>query len=107
MVSVDGRTRWVLARGRFTSDHVGRPLDGSGILVDITQMRMSEDTLSEAEVRTGDAPLELAADHSIAAQQAIVELRDPELKARADALLMGLGQRLARQEVQERRRHMN
>ena len=107
VVSVDGRTRWVLARGRFTIDHAGQPMDGSGILVDITRMRMSEGTFGEAEVCAEDAPLERAADHVIAAQEAIAELQDPELKAHADALLMGLGRRLARQEVQERRRRMN
>ncbi|MGT2488589.1 hypothetical protein ACU4GA_27105 [Methylobacterium oryzae CBMB20] len=42
-----------------------------------------------------------------AAQQAIVELQDAELKAQADTLLMALGRRLAQQEVRERRRRMN
>ena len=107
VVSVDGRTRWVLARGRFTSDHAGRPMNGSGILADITRMRMTEGTFNEVEPYAEETPLERAADHAIAAQQAIVELQDPELKAHADALLMGLGRRLARQEVQVRRRRMN
>jgi len=107
VVSVDGRTRWVLARGRFTNDHDDRPVDGSGIFVDITRMRMSEGSFVEAEVCTVDPPLERAADHVIAAQKAIVELQDPELKVHADALLIGLGRRLARQEVQERSRRMN
>lgn len=107
VISADGRTRWVLARGRFSSDHAGRPLNGSGILVDITQMRMSEGIFSEVEIPSGEAPLERAADHAIAAQQAIVELQDRELKAHTDVLLMALGRKLAQQEVQERRRHMN
>jgi hypothetical protein len=105
--SIDGRTRWVLARGRFTSDADGSPLVGSGILVDITRMRMSEGTFNEAESFPDEAPLDRAADHAIAAQQAIAEMADPELKVLADALLIVLGRKLARREVQERRRHMN
>ncbi|MCJ2021778.1 PAS domain-containing protein [Methylobacterium sp. E-065] len=107
VISADGRTRWVLARGRFSTDHAGRPLSGSGILVDITGMRMGEDALDEADAHAGEAPLDRAADHAIAMQQAIVELQDPELKACADAVLMALGRKLAQQEVGDRRRRMN
>lgn len=107
VISADGRTRWVLARGRFTSDHAGRPVGGSGILVDITRMRTSEGTFSEVETYSGEAPLDRAANHAIAAQCAITELQDPQLKAHADALLMALGRKLAQQEVQDRRRRMN
>ncbi|MGU3468097.1 PAS domain-containing protein [Methylobacterium sp. C33D] len=107
VTSADGRTRWVLVRGRFTGDHIGRPLGGSGILLDITRMRMFEDMADEAVPRAGTSALELAADHAIAAMYAITELRDAELKVQADALLMTLGRRLALQEVQDRHRHMN
>ena len=107
VISVDGRTRWVLARGRFRIDHLGRPVGGSGILVDITQMQMSEGTFNGVETYSGAAPLDRAAEHTIVAQQAIVELQDPALKALADALLMAIGRKLAQQEIQERRRHMN
>lgn len=107
VISVDGLTRWVLARGRFISDHNGRPVGGSGILVDITRMRMFEDTFFDAEINPMEPPLERAADHAIAAQQAITELQDRTLKAQVDALLLTLGRKLAQQEVQERRRSMN
>ena len=107
VTSADGRTRWVLVRGRFTGDHVGRPQGGSGILLDITRMRMFEDMADEAVPRVETSPLELAADHAIAAMYAISELRDAELKVQAEALLMTLGRRLAAQEVQDRHRQMN
>ncbi|GJE14225.1 MULTISPECIES: PAS domain-containing protein [Methylobacterium] len=107
VISIDGRTRWVLARGRFTSDHTGRLLGGSGILVDISRMRMSEGTFNEVESYAEETPLERAADHAIAAQYAIMEMADPELKVYADALLVALGRKLAQQEVQNRHRHMN
>jgi hypothetical protein len=70
-------------------------------------MRMSEGTFSDVEPHSGGPPLDRAADHAIAAQYAIMELQDPELKVHADALLMALGRKLAQQEVQDRRRHMN
>ena len=107
VISIDGRTRWVLARGRFINDHNGRPLSGSGILVDISRMRMSEGTFNAVEPYAEETPLERAADHAIAAQYAIMELADPELKVYADALLIALGRKLAQEEVKNRHRHMN
>lgn len=107
VISVDGRTRWVLSRGRFTSDHADQPQTGSGILIDITQMRMSEGTFRDVDSQTEETPLDRAADHAIAAQKAIVDLQDPHLKVFADALLMEVGRRLAREEVRERRKRMN
>ncbi|WP_331327709.1 PAS domain-containing protein [Methylobacterium fujisawaense] len=107
VILADGQVRWVLARGRFGSDHLGRAAGGSGILVDITRMRMSEGEFDEVDSSPGAAPMERAADHAIAAQYAIAELRDPELKALADALLLALGCRLARKEVAGRRFRMN
>lgn len=107
VISADDRTRWVLARGRFTNDHHGRPLGGSGILVDITQMRMSEGTFNEVEAYSDGSPLDRAAEHAISVQYAIMELQDPQLKAYADALLLALGRKLAQQEVQDRRKRMN
>lgn len=106
VISADGRTRWVLARGRFSADHTGRPVGGSGILVDITRMRVSEGTFDEVEI-SAETPLDRAAEHAIAAQQAIVELQDPILKVCADALLMEVGRRLAHREVLDRRKRMN
>ncbi|WP_244526858.1 PAS domain-containing protein [Methylobacterium sp. 275MFSha3.1] len=105
--SVDGQMRWVLARGRFTRDHVGRPQSGRGILVDVTQLRMNEGALEAEELCLAEEQLERAAEHAITAQEAIADLKDPELKACADALLMALGRKLAQRERREWRRHMN
>ncbi|TXM63830.1 PAS domain-containing protein [Methylobacterium sp. WL120] len=107
VISVDGRTRWVLARGRFTGDYHGWPQTGAGIIIDITQMRMSEGTVEDADSQADGTPLDCAADHAIAAQQAIVDLQDPQLKVFADALLMELGRRLAHEEILKRRKRMN
>lgn len=106
VVSADGQTRWVLSRGRFTTDHAGRPVGGSGILVDITRMRMTEGAFDEVEP-VSESPLDRAADHAITAQQAIVDLQDPMLRACADALLLALGRKLAQREAQDRRQSMN
>ncbi|MBY0397164.1 MAG: PAS domain-containing protein [Thermoleophilia bacterium] len=107
VISVDGRTRWVLARGRFTSDRDGRPTGGRGILVDITALRAGEEIGGAAAPGTGETPLDRAVEHALAAQRALAALGDPALKAEADALLMALGRRLARRQVAERRRLLN
>ena len=106
VTSADGQTRWVLARGRYSSDHAGRPISGRGILVDISRMRVNEGTYGEAGTCAGGSALDRAADHAIAAQQTIVELQDRELKGHADKLLLALGRKLAQQEVQDRRKRM-
>lgn len=105
--SADGVIRWVLARGRFSCDHRGQPVGGRGIIVDITRVRMDEEAPVAADLQVAEPPLERAAGHAISAQRAIVELQDPALKMRADALLLDLGRKLAQQEVQDRRRRMN
>lgn len=104
--SADGQIRWVMARGRFSCDHTGRPISGRGILVEITQMR-SGDTLPDANnANVTDPPLEQAAEHAIAAQKAIAELNDPDLKFIADLLLLSIGRELAKQQSLKRRRSM-
>ncbi|MET3413189.1 MULTISPECIES: PAS domain-containing protein [unclassified Methylobacterium] len=107
VISVDGRMRWVLARGRFTSDRRGRPTGGRGILVDITALRAREAIGGATAPDLGDTPLDRAVEHALAAQDAVAALGDPALKAEADALLMALGRRLARRQVAERRRRLN
>ena len=107
VISADGRTRWVLARGQFSGDHADRLVSGSGILIDIDDLRRNEGVLAGSVAEVEGAPLDRAAEHAIAAQQAIVELQDEKLKVIADALLMALGRKLAQQEVQDRRRRMN
>jgi hypothetical protein len=109
--SADGQMRWVLARGRFSCDHAGRSTGGRGIVVDVTRMRLGEAT-PDAVDAPGDAaslagPLERAAEHAIAAQKALADLQEPALKLLADTLLMGLGRRLAQQQVLDRRKRMN
>lgn len=107
VLSADGVMRWVLDRGYIIRDMVGRPVRGRGIIVDITRSRTGRLT------STPDVPdlfmpsLERAADIVMVAQQMIIELQDPTLKAQVDALLLTLGRRLAQQEVQERRQSMN
>ena len=106
--SADGLTRWVLGRGRFCHDHIGRPLSGRGIIVDITRMRMAEGRAEPASnILAVEPPLERAAEYAIAAHQAVAELQDPDLKALADALLFSLGCKLAQQDAHEQHERMN
>lgn len=107
VLSVDGVTRWVLDRGHILRDPAGRPTRGRGIIVDITWSRTGKLTPAGGDLEASVSPLEQAADHALAAQRVITQLQDPVLKARADALLMAVGRRLAQQEVEDRRRGMN
>lgn len=107
VISIDGRTHWVLARGRIFGDHTGRPAGGRGILVDVTRLRASEGLSDEVTPGAGETPLDRAVEHAIAAQDAIVAAGDPVLKAQADALLMALGRRLAQRHMVEQRRRLN
>ena len=107
VLSADGLTRWVLDRGYTIRDAAGRPVRGRGIIVDITRSRSDTPTAAKEGRVSSGSPLERAVDHVLAAQKAIVRLQDPDLKARADALLLQLGRKLAREEIQGRRKHMN
>jgi len=42
----DGSIRWVIARGRIERDEQGKPVNFSGVLVDITDRKQVEDNLS-------------------------------------------------------------
>ncbi|MHB8283372.1 MAG: PAS domain-containing protein [Caulobacteraceae bacterium] len=44
----NGRTRWVLARGRCYADAEGRPVRFPGVAIDITERKMAEEALNEA-----------------------------------------------------------
>ncbi len=105
--AADGVSRWVLTRGRFARDHLGQPVSGRGILVDITALRADAVTANQAGPETVESPLEAAAAAAIAAYRAIDALQDPELRASADALLYGIGRRLAAQEAADRRESLN
>ncbi|MEE7504951.1 PAS domain-containing protein [Methylobacterium mesophilicum] len=107
VISVDGRTRWILARGRFTRLSAGRPKGGRGILADITGLRARAETGGATAPVIGETALDRAVEHALAAQDAVAALGDPALKAEADALLLALGRHLARRQVAERRRLLN
>lgn len=92
--SADGVTRWIMDRGRIAHDRAGRPTHGSGILVDITQTK-----LEAVDLRTSPSdsrpPLERAAEHCLAAREAIYELPRSVLHSMSTMLLLEIGQRLS------------
>jgi len=108
VLSADGVTRWVLDRGYTVRDASGRPIRGRGIIIDLTRSRTGTRAATGGELHPlCMPPLERAAELLLAAQQSLAQLQDPNLKARADALLLEVGRKLAQQELQARRRHMN
>lgn len=47
----DGEERWVTTSGRLVFDDSGKPLRGSGTMMDVTARRLVEETLRESEQR--------------------------------------------------------
>ncbi|UHC13746.1 PAS domain-containing protein [Methylobacterium currus] len=81
LLSRDGTIRWVLSCGRCTLDASGRPIEGRGVVIDLTG---------------GQAhPLERAAEHGIAVRRAVDDWHDPFLHRLADMLLLEIGRSLA------------
>lgn len=105
--SMDGVTRWVLARGRFELDATGRPSRGRGILIDITQSKISEDTFFFETSSPSGHPLERIADHCLAIRDETEALQDSLVRQLANMLLLEAGRGLAKLETAERRKRMN
>jgi hypothetical protein len=105
--SADGNMRWVLARGRFILDQTGAPLSGSGILIDVTRLRVEEVERAPEAVLHSSHPLDRAAEHCLAAHKAINELPRSELHQMSATLLLEVGRKLAKLEGDQRRARMN
>ncbi|KQU18061.1 hypothetical protein ASG63_23720 [Methylobacterium sp. Leaf94] len=105
--SADGVVRWVLDRGRITLDEEGRPLHGSGVLLDITQSRLGQNDEGSQQACQEPHPLERAAEHCLAARQVIQELPEPLLNRMSDMLLLEIGRALARLTNERRLGAMN
>lgn len=96
--SADGAMRWVLARGLIELDRAGKPLRGTGFLIEITQNRAAEAAYSVGMPDRSAHPLEQAAEHCLAARYAVHKLHEPLLHNMTDMLLLELGRRLAKME---------
>jgi PAS domain S-box-containing protein len=49
IIQPDGSSRWVVARGRVISDSVGRAVRMPGVLFDVTDRKIAEETLRQSE----------------------------------------------------------
>jgi hypothetical protein len=105
--SADGVVRWVLDRGRIALDKDGRPQRGNGVLIDITQSRLAKQEESSELTCQARHPLELAAEHCLAAHEAIHELPEPLLHTMSDMLLLEVGRALSKLTDERRRGAMN
>lgn len=105
--SADGVIRWILSRGRFELDLAGRPACGRGILVDITQSKVSEDAFSMETSAPPSHPLERIADHCLAICDEAEALQDSLVRQLANMLLIEAGRTLAEFKAAERRKRMN
>lgn len=108
VLSADGVTRWVLARGRFFTDAAGQPLRGRGIIVDITRSRLDEEVPAAAAPPSGQPPLEDAARMALECHTVLKHRADqPLLHTISSMLLLEIGRALSAQESRAKRRTMN
>ena len=105
--SADGIMRWVMARGLIELNERGQPHRGTGFLIDITQSRANEAAYAAGLPNRSEHPLELAAEHCLAARYAVRKLAEPLLHNMTDMLLLELGRRLSDLELDQRHAHMH
>jgi hypothetical protein len=105
--SADGLVRRVIDRGRIVLDEAGQPQRGSGVLIDVTQLRAGEHEGSLDLNCQPQHPLERAAEHCLAARKAIHELPEPLLHRMSDMLLLEVGRTLSKLTDERRRGAMN
>lgn len=95
VVSAAGGVRWVLNRGVLKLDSTGA-MHGLGAYIDTTDSHRPP-FFSAAYLHGGmDDPLEAAADHCLRAHAELKTVGDTYLRLRAEMLLTGIGQALAR-----------
>ena len=51
IIRPDGEVRWIYGRGRVVRDHTGQPVRYSGVDIDITERKRTEEALRESEER--------------------------------------------------------
>lgn len=106
--SPSGRVRWVLSRGCFRLDQAGQPLEGRGIVLDITDLDVSTRAFA-ARTQEGDADSTLnhAADLGLGLYGIAEQLGSPRLKELTRQLLFELGRKLAQSEAAQYGRKLN
>ncbi|WP_264046863.1 PAS domain-containing protein [Methylobacterium flocculans] len=95
VINSAGDVRWVLNRGVLKHDSTGT-MHGLGAYIDTTDSHRPP-FVSAASLHGGmDDPLEAAADHCLRAHAELKTVGDTYLRLRAEMLLTGIGQALAR-----------
>jgi hypothetical protein len=103
----NGEVRWVLARGRFYHDAVGRPLRSHGIILDITDRKDDRSRFVVEPVNQADHVLERAADQCIALRDTLAGAKKPFLLKLVDMVLLELGRELSKLVEGARRRRLS
>lgn len=94
--SADGRTRRILARGRFDRNDIGMVSSGSGIVVDITNSREDGDPTRGFGAGGTVGLLEQATDLILESHDLLDRTGERQAIALAEALLLELGRSIAR-----------
>ncbi len=106
--SPSGRVRWILSRGCFRLDQAGQPLEGRGIVLDITDLDVSTRAFA-ARTQEGDADSSLnhAADLGLGLYGLAEQMGSSRLKELTRELLFELGHKLAQSDAAKRGRRLN
>lgn len=107
VISAGGRVRWILSRGRFYLDERGRPAEGRGIVVDITDADLSTHAFAARAPNELTDRMSEAADLGVKLHGLAEELNSPRLRSLTQLLLLDLGRQLAQREIVERRKGMH
>lgn len=107
VVSAGGRVRWILSRGRFFLDEQGRPAEGRGVVVDITDADLSTAAFAARAPNETPDTMGEAADLGIKLHGLAKELRSPRLRALTQQVLMEFGRQLAQRESAEQRKGLH
>lgn len=99
-VRTSAGVRWIQDYGSFTVDSEGRPIQGQGIIIDITHGRREVDAVHELALATPpdlqlQGHLNALASHTIAASEIARVLPSARLRALTDPLLCEVGRLLA------------
>ncbi|WP_298961954.1 PAS domain-containing protein [uncultured Methylobacterium sp.] len=103
----NGSVCWVLARGHFYHDAVGRPVRSRGIVVDITGRKLGAQGFTSELTNPTEHPLEHAVDLCLSVRDIVAEADRPILLSITDMLLLELGRELSALIKADRKRRLS
>ncbi len=105
VVTPTGQERWILDRGRVERDPATGVMRGHGMLIDVTESRVTDRPYVAIGPETACA-VERAVEHCMAARALVME-ESPHLRLLLDMALLDLGRQLGKAEGARRHKTLN